>query len=87
MDEVCLYRRLSHGRYGIYEWTYFLIFKHPGDFVANRMYGEVHPGSWSQTIDFAGLTLLRIKSFYGEPSFYSSAIVLYLITAVQSASK
>jgi hypothetical protein len=68
--------------YGVYEWTYFLVFHHTGDFVANRMYGNVHPGSWSQTIDFAGLSLLRIKSFYGEPSFYSSAIILYLITAI-----
>ena len=68
--------------YGVYEWVYFLIFKHPGDFIVNRVYGEDHPGSWSQTIDFAGLSLLRIKSFYGEPSFYSSAIVLYLTTAI-----
>lgn len=68
--------------YGVYEWTFFLIFKHPGDFVANRLYGVDHPGSWSQTVDFAGLSLLRIKSFFGEPSFYSSAIILYLITAI-----
>jgi hypothetical protein len=69
--------------YGVYEWLYFLIFKQPGDFIANRMYGEEHPGSWSQTVDFAGLSLLRIKSFFGEPSFYSSAIILYLITAIK----
>jgi hypothetical protein len=68
--------------YGVYEWTYFLIFHRTGDFVANRMYGGDHPGSWSQTIDFAGISLLRIKSFYGEPSFYSSAVILYLITAI-----
>jgi hypothetical protein len=70
--------------YGIYEWLYFLIFKQPGDFIANRMFGEEHPGSWSQTVDFAGISLLRIKSFFGEPSFYSSAIILYLITAIKS---
>ncbi|MBV9644101.1 MAG: hypothetical protein JO334_11050 [Verrucomicrobia bacterium] len=69
--------------YGVYEWLFFLVFKHPGDFVANRIYGEDHPGSWSQTVDFAGLSLLRIKSFFGEPSFYSSAILLYLITAIR----
>ena len=67
--------------YGVYEWTYYLIFHQTGDFVGNRMYGD-HPGSWSQTIDFGGLSLLRIKSFYGEPSFYSSAVILYLITAL-----
>jgi hypothetical protein len=70
--------------YGVYEWLYFLIFKQPGDFIANRMFGEDHPGSWSQTVDFAGISLLRIKSFFGEPSFYSSAIILYLITAIKT---
>jgi hypothetical protein len=68
--------------YGVYEWTYYLVFHQTGDFLANRMYRGDHPGSWSQTIDFAGLSLLRIKSFYGEPSFYSSAVILYLITAI-----
>jgi O-Antigen ligase len=69
--------------YGVYEWIYFLIFKHPGDFIANRIYGEDHPGSWSQTVDFAGLSLIRIKSFFGEPSFYSAAVTLYLITGIK----
>jgi hypothetical protein len=69
--------------YGIYEWLFFLIFKHTGDFVANRMFGEDHPGSWSQNVNFGGLSLLRIKSFYGEPAFYSSAIIVYLITAIK----
>jgi hypothetical protein len=68
--------------YGVYEWLFFLIFKHPGDFIVNRVYGEDHPGSWSQTVDFAGLSLLRIKSFFGEPSFYSAAIILYLTPAI-----
>ncbi len=68
--------------YGVYEWLFFLIFKHPGDFIANRMYGEDHPGSWSQTVNFGGLSLLRIKSFYGEPAFYASAVIPFLITAI-----
>jgi hypothetical protein len=67
--------------YGVYEWTYFLIFQRDGDFVANRMFGD-HPASWSQVIEFGGLSLLRIKSFYGEPAFYSSAIILYLTIAL-----
>jgi len=70
--------------YGVYEWVYYLIFKQPGDFIANRMYGEDHPGSWSQTMEVGGLSLLRIKSFYGEPSFYSSAIILYLMAAINA---
>jgi hypothetical protein len=69
--------------YGVYEWIYFLIFKQPGDFIANRIYGEDHPGSWSQSVDFAGLELIRIKSFFGEPSFYSAAVIPYLITAIK----
>ena len=69
--------------YGVYEWLYFLVFHQTGDFIANRVYGEDHPGSWSQTVDFAGLSLLRIKSFFGEPSFYSAAVILYLITAIK----
>jgi len=69
--------------YGVYEWLFYLIFKHPGDFIANRIYGEDHPGSWSQTLDFAGLSLIRIKSFFGEPSFYSAAVIPYLITAIK----
>jgi hypothetical protein len=69
--------------YGVYEWLFFLIFKHPGDFIANRIYGEDHPGSWSQTVNFGPLSLVRIKSFFGEPSFYSSAIVLYLMVAMK----
>ncbi len=69
--------------YGVYEWMFFLIFKHPGDFVANRMFGDDHPGSWSQTVNFGGISLLRIKSFYGEPAFYAAAVVPFLILAIQ----
>ena len=55
--------------YGIYEWLYFLIFQQPGDFIANRTYGEsmhheeVGPRSF-QSWDL--LALLRIKSTFGE---------------------
>src|SRR5271165_3232502 len=59
--------------YGIYEWLYFLIFHQPGDFIANRTYGEFeHTGSWSQSIELGPLTLIRIKSTFGEPSFFSA---------------
>jgi hypothetical protein len=43
--------------YGIYEWLYFLIFQQPGDFIANRTYGEsLHTGSWSQVIGVGPVT-------------------------------
>ena len=70
--------------YGIYEWLYFLIFHQPGDFIANRTYGEFeHTGSWSQAIELGPLTLLRIKSTFGEPSFFSAGVIPYLFVALE----
>jgi hypothetical protein len=68
--------------YGIYEWLYFLVFKEPGDFIANRMFGD-HPGSWSQTIQIGSLTLLRIKSTFGEPSWFSAGVIPYFFLALE----
>jgi hypothetical protein len=74
--------------YGIYEWLYFLIFQQPGDFLANRTYGEdLHTGSWSQAIQIGPFSLLRIKSTFGEPSFFSAAVLPYLFLAVQYRRK
>jgi len=68
--------------YGIYEWLYFLVFQTPGDFIANRSYADT-PGSWSQTLNFGPLTLLRIKSTQGEPSFLSVVVLPYLYLAAE----
>jgi hypothetical protein len=68
--------------YGIYEWVYFLVFQTPGDFIANRSYAET-PGSWSQTLNFGGVNLLRIKSTQGEPSFLSVVVLPYLYLAAE----
>jgi hypothetical protein len=68
--------------YGVYEWIYFLIFQKPGDFIANRSYADT-PGSWSQTLDFGGVNLLRIKSTQGEPSFLSVVVLPYLYLAAE----
>ena len=68
--------------YGIYEWLFFLVFKEPGDFIANRMYGD-HPGSWSQTVQVGPFTLLRIKSTFGEPSWFSAAVIPYFFLALE----
>jgi hypothetical protein len=68
--------------YGIYEWLFFLVFKVPGDFIANRMYGD-HPGSWSQTMQVGPFTLLRIKSTFGEPSWFSAAVIPYFFLALE----
>ena len=67
--------------YGIYEWTYFLVFHQTGDFMANRTFGD-HPASWSQGITFGGLQLLRIKSTLGEPTFFTAVVLPYLFLAL-----
>jgi hypothetical protein len=74
--------------YGIYEWVFFLIFQQPGDFIANRTYGEdLRTGSWSQFIQLGPFSLLRIKSTFGEPSFFSAAVIPYLFLALQNKRK
>ena len=67
--------------YGIYEWAFFLIFHKTGDFMVNRSFGE-HTASWSQSIAFGGLALLRIKSTLGEPTFFAAAVLPYLFFAL-----
>ncbi len=67
---------------------FFLIFHQPGDFIANRTYGdELHTASWSQGIQLGGLSLLRIKSTYGEPSFFSAGVIPYLFLALENKRK
>ena len=74
--------------YGIYEWLFFLIFKQPGDFLVNRTFGEeLHTASWSQAIDVGPFNLLRIKSTFGEPSFFSAGVLPYLFLALQYQRK
>jgi hypothetical protein len=67
--------------YGIYEWTYFLIFHETGDFLVNRSFGD-HTASWSQPISFGSIVLLRIKSTLGEPTFFAAAVLPYLFLAL-----
>jgi hypothetical protein len=70
--------------YGIYEWLYYIVFKQTGDFIANRTYGvEERTGSWSQIVQVGPFSLLRIKSTYGEPSFFSAAVIPYLFLALE----
>jgi hypothetical protein len=74
--------------YGIYEWLFFLVFQQPGDFLANRTYGEeLHTASWSQAIQLGPLNLLRIKSTFGEPSFFSAAVIPYLFLALEQKKR
>jgi hypothetical protein len=74
--------------YGIYEWLFFLVMGQPGDFLANRTYGEdMQTASWSQAIQVGPLDLLRIKSTFGEPSFLSAAVIPYLFLALEYKRK
>jgi hypothetical protein len=73
--------------YGIYEWLFFLIFKQSGDFLVNRTYGGGHTASWSQTIQLGPFSLLRIKSTFGEPSFFSAGVLPYLFLALHYGRK
>jgi hypothetical protein len=74
--------------YGLYDWAFYLVFHFSGDFLANRTFaGGDHPGSWSQTIDLAGLQLLRLKSCLGEPSFVAAVVVPYLFMAIDGRKR
>ena len=74
--------------YGIYEWLFFLIFQQPGDFIVNRTYGNgAHTASWSQVVQIGSFSLLRIKSTFGEPSFFSAGVIPYFFLAQQYKRK
>ena len=74
--------------YGIYEWIYFFVFQQPGDFIGNRTYGEdLHTGSWSQIVQVGPFSWLRIKSTYGEPSWFSAGVIPYLLLALENKRK
>ncbi len=69
--------------YGIYEWLYYLIFHQPGDFLVNRSFGaDQQTASWSQGIAFGPISLLRIKSTLGEPTFFAGVVLPYLFLAL-----
>ena len=70
--------------YGIYEWTFYLVFQQPGDFIVNRSYGDgLHTASWSQAFQLGPFNLLRIKSTFGEPSWFSAGVIPYLFLALE----
>lgn len=70
--------------YGIYEVLYFLIFGGKGDFLSNRIVGNIEVARIDglfQTINLGGISMMRLKSLTGEPSMYSFTILPFCIYA------
>lgn len=66
--------------YAIYEFVYYKITGTSGDFVVNRKFGE-RDASLFQTTRIAGMSLLRMKGYTGEPSMFTFTIVPFWIMA------
>lgn len=57
--------------YGIYEFLFYLIFHQNGDFIVNRTFGSNSKvASQFQTMNMGGISLVRMKSYTGEPSMF-----------------
>jgi hypothetical protein len=70
--------------YGIYEVIYFLIFGERGDFLSNRIVGNVEFARIDglfQIINIGKISIMRLKSLTGEPSMYSFTILPFCIYA------
>ncbi|MFO1386102.1 MAG: hypothetical protein U1F55_07940 [Chitinivorax sp.] len=74
--------------FGLYEFLFFLIFKKNGDFLSNRVFSlGLASGSWFQTINIAGTTLMRVKSLTGEPSMLALTILPFFAYAYISGKR
>ncbi|QNL52046.1 hypothetical protein H8S90_10980 [Olivibacter sp. SDN3] len=60
--------------YAIYEFVYFKITGGPGDFMTNRKFGD-RDASLFQTTSAAGIRLMRMKGYTGEPSMFAFTIL------------
>lgn len=69
---------------GLAEWLYFLASGADFSFISNRTFGEGLEGSGSlvQTISIMGHSLLRLKSFTGEPSMYALTVFPYMVFCI-----
>ena len=71
--------------YGLYEFGYFLVFGHNGDFLSNRVFdtgSTISRGSLFQTLTLSGWHIMRLKSLTGEPSMYAFTILPFWIYAI-----
>jgi hypothetical protein len=76
--------------YGLYEFLFFAIFGFSGDFLSNRVFGDIIQGgqqveylngSLVQNSLLFGDQFMRLKSLTGEPSMYSLTTVPFCIYA------
>lgn len=65
--------------YGIYEWTFFVLTGHNGDFLTNRTFGDGGSGSLFQVINIAGFAVQRMKSLTGEPSMFAFVLMPFFV--------
>lgn len=74
--------------YGFYEVLYHGVSGSSGDFLTNRVFGELErSGSLVQTMQLGTITLQRLKSLTGEPSMYALTILPYWIYAIHTGHK
>lgn len=65
--------------YGYIEWIIYLITGNTVEIFSNRTFGEDEASSsLIQTINIAGVRILRFKSLTGEPSMYAFSVLPYL---------
>lgn len=73
--------------YGFYKWGFFLIFGSDGDFLTNRVVENgLEDGYLYQLITIGNITMQRLQSLTGEPSFFAFTILPYFIYALQKKS-
>lgn len=83
-DKYIYYSGLVLVLYGIYEVCYFALFNQNGDFLSNRLFGDmtVNNGSLFQVMNLGGFQILRMKSLTGEPSMFALTILPYWIFSI-----
>jgi hypothetical protein len=64
--------------YAIYEFVYYKVTGASGDFLMNRKFGDTD-GSLFQTTNIAGMALMRMKGYTGEPSMFTFTILPFWI--------
>lgn len=76
--------------YGIYEVIYYLVFGTNGDFLSNRLVGDIaneEVAGLFQTMNVGGVSIMRLKSLTGEPSMYAFTMLAYWIYAIHRKEK